>query len=138
MNRIILIGNLTHSPELKSTPNGVSVCEFDIAVNEKRGGQDNTLYFHVSAWRGLGESCARYLEKGRKVYVSGPLSYRTYQGRDGSTKVQLQVTANEVEFLSARNDDQTAGGYATPAAPAPAPAEPSGMMPIDPGDDLPF
>ena len=138
MNKLILIGNLTKAPELRATKNGEQVCNFDIAVNEKRGGQDNTMYFRVAAWRQLGENCARYLAKGRKVFVSGPLSYRTYQGNDGSTRVQLEVTADDVEFLSSRNDDQ-AGGYSAPAAPAaPAPAEPSGMMPVQMDDELPF
>lgn len=140
MNKIILIGNLTKPPELRATKKGETVCNFDIAVNEKRGGQDNTLYFRVNAWRQLGENCAKYLAKGRKVFVSGPLSYRTYQAGDGSTRVQLEVTAEDVEFLSSRNDDQAAGGYAAPAAPtypATAQAEPSGMMPVE-DDDLPF
>ena len=138
MNKLILIGNLTKAPELRATPQGVQVCNFDIAVNEKRGGQDNTLYFRVNAWRGLGESCAKYLAKGRKVFVSGPLSYRTYQAGDGSTRVQLEVTAEEVEFLSGRNDDQAAGGYAAPAAPAPAPAVPNSGYTAVETDELPF
>ena len=139
MNKIILIGNLTKPPELRATPNGVTVCNFDIAVNDKRGGQDNTMYFRVNAWRGLGESCAKFLAKGRKVFVSGPLSYRTYQAGDGSTRVQLEVTAEDVEFLSSR-EEQAAGGYAAPAAPAPAPAVPNGgAMPVDMDDsELPF
>jgi len=137
MNKIILIGNLTKPPELRATPQGVTVCNFDIAVNEKRNGQDNTMYFRVNAWRGLGESCAKFLAKGRKVFVSGPLSYRTYQANDGSTRVQLEVTAEDVEFLSSRNDDQAAAP-AAPAAPAPAPAVPnSGYTEVE-TDELPF
>ena len=139
MNKLILIGNLTKAPELRATPQGVQVCNFDIAVNEKRGGQDNTLYFRVNAWRGLGESCAKYLAKGRKVFVSGPLSYRTYQAGDGSTRVQLEVTAEEVEFLSGRNDDQAGGAPVAPAAPTyPAPAvTDSGYTAVE-TDELPF
>ena len=140
MNKIILIGNLTKPPELRATPQGVTVCNFDIAVNEKRNGQDNTLYFRVTAWRSLGESCAKYLAKGRKVFVAGPLSYRTYQGNDGSTRVQLEVTAEDIEFLSSRNDDQAAGAPAAPAAPAPAPAAPApqSYIPVDDDSELPF
>jgi len=138
MNKIILIGNLTKPPELRATPKGEQVCNFDIAVNEKRGGQDNTLYFRVTAWRQLGENCARYLSKGRKVFVSGPLSYRTYQAGDGSTRVQLEVTADDVEFLSSRNDEQAAGGYAAPAAPVPAPAVPNSGYTAVETDELPF
>ena len=136
MNKIILIGNLTRDPESRTTPSGHTVCNFDIAVNERRGGQDNTLYFRVAAWDKTGESCQRYLSKGRKVFVAGPLSARTYQANDGTTRVSLEVNANDVEFLSSRNDDQ-AGGYApAPAAPAPM-AQSSGFTAVE-TDELPF
>ena len=136
MNKIILIGNLTRDPETRTTPSGHSVCNFDIAVNDRRGGQENTLYFRIAAWDRTGESCQRFLSKGRKVFVSGPLSYRTYQANDGTTRVSLEVNANDVEFLSSRNDDQ-AGGYApAPAAPAPM-AQSSGFTAVE-TDELPF
>ena len=138
MNKIILIGNLTRDPETRTTPSGHSVCNFDIAVNDRRGGQENTLYFRVAAWDKTGESCQRYLSKGRKVFVAGPLSYRTYQANDGTTRVSLEVNANDVEFLSSRADDQAAGGYrpAAPSAPAPM-AQNSGFTAVE-TDDLPF
>ena len=137
MNKIILIGNLTRDPESRTTPSGHTVCNFDIAVNERRGGQDNTLYFRVAAWDKTGESCQRYLSKGRKVFVAGPLSARTYQANDGTTRVSLEVNANDVEFLSSRNDDM-AGGYNAPAASAPAPmAQSSGFTAVE-TDELPF
>ena len=136
MNKIILIGNLTRDPESRTTPSGHTVCNFDIAVNERRGGQDNTMYFRISAWDRTGESCQRYLSKGRKVFVAGPLSARTYQANDGTTRVSLEVNANDVEFLSSRNDDQ-AGGY-SPAPSAPAPmAQSSGFTAVE-TDELPF
>nr|MBR4279821.1 single-stranded DNA-binding protein [Clostridia bacterium] len=137
MNKIILIGNLTRDPESRTTPSGHTVCNFDIAVNERRGGQDTTTYFRISAWDRTGESCQRYLSKGRKVFVAGPLSARTYQANDGTTRVSLEVNANDVEFLSSRNDDM-AGGYTAPAASAPAPmAQSSGFTAVE-TDELPF
>ncbi len=142
MNKIILIGNLTRDPELRTTPNGITVCDFTIAVNDRRAarnqqsGQDTAQFFRVSAWRQLGENCQRYLRKGGKVFVSGPLTARTYQANDGTTRVSLEVTADDVEFLSSRNDDQ-AGGYApAPAAPAPM-AQSSGFTAVE-TDELPF
>ena len=141
MNKIILIGNLTRDPELKTTPNGYSVCEFTIAVNDRNArrqpnGQESAQFFRISAWRQLGENCQRYLAKGRKVFVSGPLTARTYQANDGTTRVSLEVQADDVEFLSSRNDDQ-AGGYApAPAAPAPM-AQSSGFTAVE-TDELPF
>lgn len=145
MNKIILIGNLTRDPELRTTPNGYSVCDFTIAVNRRNRGQqaDGTQndadFFRISAWRQLGENCKNYLAKGRKVYVSGPLSCRTYTANDGTTRVSLEVTADEVEFLSSRNDAQ---GYGA-AAPAPAAEQPAASQaPADfttvESDDLPF
>jgi len=143
MNKIILIGNLTRDPELRTTPNGITVCNFDIAVNDRRGRnqqngqQEQTQYFRITVWRQLGETCQRYLAKGRKVFVSGPLTARTYQANDGTTRVSLEVTADDVEFLSSRNDDQ-AGGYSAPAASAPAPmAQASGFTAVE-TDELPF
>ena len=143
MNKIILIGNLTRDPELRTTPNGITVCNFDIAVNDRRsrnqqnGQQEQTQYFRITVWRQLGETCQRYLAKGRKVYVSGPLTARTYQANDGTTRVSLEVTADDVEFLSSRNDDNMAGGYApAPAAPAPM-AQNSGFTAVE-TDELPF
>ena len=133
MNKIILIGNLTADPVLRATPQGISVCDFTIAVNRRTRSQQDVNsndadFFRISAWRQLGENCAKYLAKGRKVYVSGPLSARTYQASRGETRVSLEVTADEVEFLSARTD--TAPGF----IPAAQPAE---YTPVE-TDELPF
>lgn len=133
MNKIILIGNLTKPPELRATPSGVMVCNFDIAVNDKRDGQDNTQYFRITAWRQLGENCAKYLEKGRKVFVSGPLTCRTYNASDGSPRYQLEVTADDIEYLSARGDDARTGQTTYPAPMIPA----SDYTPVE-TDELPF
>ena len=127
MNKVILIGNLTRDPELRTTPAGDSVCSFTVAVNRRRGsnaeaGQPEADFFRVSVWRQQGENCAKYLSKGRKVYVSGPVTCRTYVGNDGQTRASLEVTANEVEFLSSRNDQGEAPVSYAPAAPAPRPA----------------
>ena len=101
MNKAIIIGNLTRDPEMHTanTAKGpVPVCHMTVAVSRKGEGAD---YFRVKAWRGLGESCGRYLTKGRKVYVSGPVSAHTYQTQSGETRVVLEINAEDVEFLSA-------------------------------------
>lgn len=147
MNKIILIGNLTRDPELRTVNDGISVCDFTIAVNDRRGrsaqqngGQDTAQFFRVTAWRQLGENCAKYLAKGRKVFVSGPLTARTYQANDGSTRVSLEVQAVDVEFLSSRNDDGM-GGYASAAPASAASAAPTaqnnGFTAVE-TDELPF
>ena len=99
MNKLVLTGNLTRSPELRSTPNGIPVCTFTIAVNGRKS-DDPTAYFRITVWRQLAEICNRYLTKGKKVFVSGPVSVSTYTAKDGSTKASLEVTAEDVEFLS--------------------------------------
>lgn len=99
MNKIIAIGNLVANPELRSTPNGVPVCTFTIAVNGRKQGAPAT-FFRVTAWRQLGENCNRYLAKGKKVFVSGPVSVSTYTAKDGSARASMEITADDVEFLS--------------------------------------
>lgn len=142
MNKLTIIGNLTRDPELRVTPNGVNVCDFSVAVNRRlsaqqkaNGQQQEADFFRVTAWRELGENCSKYLAKGRKVAVIGPVSVRTYTGNDGVTRASLEVTADEVEFLTPRDQQgappETAQGYAAPsAAPAPGYAQaPQGYAP---------
>lgn len=105
MNKITLIGNLTNQPEKRATPNGTSVTSFTIAVN-RRGQDKQTDFFRINAWRGLADSCAKFLSKGRKVAVVGELQARTYEAKDGKTKVSLDVQADEVEFLSPAEQKQ--------------------------------
>ncbi len=139
MNKLTIIGNLTRDPELRTTSSGVNVCTFTVAVNRRRSGNSNQPeadFFRVSAWRQLGENCQRYLAKGRKVAVVGAVSVQTYTGNDGTTRASLEVNADDVEFLSSRNED---AGY-TPAAPSQSvPAAPAmnGFEEVD-DEDLPF
>ena len=100
MNKLFLIGNLTKDPETRTTPNGKTVCNFDIAVNDRQG---NPTYFRISAWEKQGENCQRYLSKGKKVSVVGPVSARAYTDRNGKANVSIEVAANEIEFLSPRD-----------------------------------
>ncbi len=135
MNKLLIIGNLTRDPETRATQSGKTVCSFDVAVNDPRGDQEKPTYFRVSAWGKTGESCQRYLSKGRKVFVSGPLSYRTYQASDGTTRVTLEVTANEVEFLSNRNEGNANSTFQT-AKNSPL-TVPNGYTAVE-TDELPF
>ena len=139
MNKLTIIGNLTRDPELRTTSTGLNFCSFTVAVNRRRSANSNQPeadFFRVTAWRQLGEICQRYLAKGRKVAVVGSVSVSTYTGNDGTTRATLEVTADDVEFLSSRNDD-AAGGYA-PAAPVQAaPVMEKGFQEVD-DEDLPF
>ena len=110
MNHLIIIGNLTRDPELRTTPNGTNVCSFTVAVNRRQKnsqGQTEADYFNVSAWRELGVNCANYLAKGRKVAVTGSVSVRTYQRNDGGYGANMEVQASNVEFLSPKGEVMT-------------------------------
>lgn len=103
MNKLTIIGNLTRDPELRTTQQGLAVCDFTVAVNRRKG--DESDFFRVTAWRQLGENAAKYLAKGRKVCVVGPVSARTYTTNNGETRVSLEITAEDVEFLSPRTTE---------------------------------
>lgn len=102
MNRLVIIGNLTRDPELRTTSAGVNACTFTVAVNrrKKAEGQQEADFFRVTAWRGLADVCQQYLTKRSKVAVTGSVAVSTYQASDGSTRASLDVTADSVEFLS--------------------------------------
>lgn len=115
MNKLTIIGNISKEPELRTTQSGLSVCTFSVAVNRRKTqeGQPDADFFRVTAWRQLGENCAKYLEKGKKVCVVGPVSVSTYKAQDGSTRASLEVTADDVEFLTPKGEDTAAGPRST-------------------------
>lgn len=98
----MIIGNLTANPEKRTTQSGKQVCTFTVAVNRRTDGAD---YFRVSAWDKLGENCASYLTKGRKVAVTGAVSVNAYTDKDGNARGQIEVTARDVEFLSPKTEE---------------------------------
>jgi single-strand DNA-binding protein len=110
INVVAITGNLTRDPELRSTPNGTSVCKLRVAVNSRRkDGQtgewiDKPNYFDVTVWGAQGENCANYLSKGRPVAVEGRLEWREWEAQDGSGKRQaVEIIANSVQFLGSRD-----------------------------------
>ena len=131
MNRLTIIGNLVRDPELRTLSSGVSVCSFTVAVNRRRKaeGQPEADFFRVSAWRQLGENCAKYLEKGRKVAVVGSVEARAYQANDGTTRARLEVNADDVEFLSSRNEQSENALVST---------DDTGMLDVTDSEDVPF
>ncbi len=120
MNKLTIIGNLTADPELRTIPSGINVCTFTVAVNRRFSSnkeERQTDFFRVTAWRQLGETCSRYLSKGRKVAVIGEVTARAFEGKDGQPRASLEVTADDVEFLSPREQGgmlpHQQGGYAS-------------------------
>ncbi len=104
LNKVQLIGNLTRDPELRYTPNGNAVCSFSIATNRNwttdSGEKREEVDFHrIIAWNKLGELCSQFLVKGRKVYVEGRLTTRTWTGQDGAQKSTTEVIINDMILL---------------------------------------
>jgi single-strand DNA-binding protein len=114
-NKIIIVGNLGRDPELRYTPQGVAVCSFSMATNEKRRDksgemQDVTTWFKVTLWRERAETAAKYLTKGSPVYVEGRLRIEEWTDRDNNNRYTLDVQATDMQFIGSRADS-SGGDY---------------------------
>lgn len=108
MNHIVLIGRLTRDPELRYTPNGVAVANFDLAVDRpttNQQGERQTDFIRIVVWQKQAELCANYLKKGRLVGIEGRLQIRNYETQDGQKKRVAEVVANYVQFLDRNRDE---------------------------------
>jgi len=153
INRVIITGNLTSDPELRSLSNGTSVCKLRVAVNTRR--KDNSTgewvdkpnFFDVTVWGAQGENSARYLSKGRPVAIDGRLEWREWQDQQGNKRQSIDIIADTVQFLGGRDEGASPGGGGFAArsdipadtsdfgAPSPAPVG-GGAATGD--DDIPF
>ncbi|HAJ38777.1 MAG TPA: single-stranded DNA-binding protein [Chloroflexi bacterium] len=122
--QITLIGNLGRDPEMRYTPTGVAVTSFTLAVNRRWTGQDGqqqdkTTWFRVTAWRKLAETASQYLTKGSKVLVIGTVEEpQAYIDREGQPRASLEVTAQDIRFLSTRGEGMESHSGHTGAAAA--------------------
>ncbi len=111
-NKVILGGRLTNDIELKSTPAGVPVATFSIAVNRrfqsKETAQQQTDFFNVTAWRGTAEFVSRYFHKGSSICVIGSLQNRSWTDNNGQKRYATDIIADEVQFVDSKNDAQSA------------------------------
>src|ERR671930_1199907 len=115
INRVVLTGNLTRDPELRSTPSGTSVCSLRVACNTRRRGaggewEDKPNYFSVTVWGAQGENCARYLSKGRPVAIDGRLEWREWETQDGQKRQGIDTIADTVQSLSSQREDGGGNG----------------------------
>lgn len=103
-----IIGNLTADPQSHVAPSGKEVCNFTVAVNRRNRvqGQPEADFFRCAAWENKAKVCQQYLSKGRKVCVMGPVSVSTYTAQDGTTRANMEVFAEKVEFLGGGNNTQ--------------------------------
>ena len=112
LNKVMLIGNVGQDPELRYTPDGNPVANFSIAVNRRRRVgeeyKDETEWFNIVCFSRTAENVNQYLSKGQKVYVEGRFQSSEYVGQDGNQRKSFEVIANEVTFLSTRNEAESA------------------------------
>jgi len=131
INRVIITGNLTADPELRSLPSGTSVCKLRVAVNTRRkdgaSGEwvDKPNYFDVTVWGAQGENCAKYLAKGRGVALDGRLEWREWESEAGKRSA-VDIIADTVQFLG--------GGQEGSGAPAARSFTPQSDVPVDTSD----
>jgi single-strand DNA-binding protein len=128
LNRVQLIGNLTRDPELRYTPSGTAVCSFGLATNRSwttdTGEKHEETEFHrIVSWNKLAELCSQFLVKGRKVYVEGRLSTRSWTGQDGQQRSTTEVVIDDMILLDSRGQQQ--GTQPVAPAVAPRPEEPA-------------
>jgi single-strand DNA-binding protein len=160
VNVVVVTGNLTKDPELRSTTGGMSVCEMRVAVNSRRKDQsgqwvDKPNYFDVVVFGAQGENCANYLSRGRPLAVEGRLDWREWEAKEGGGKRQaVQIIANSVQFLGSRDgggapSGNGGGGQQQQQQPqqsyspqqSDVPADESDFGPVSTGgqeDDIPF
>lgn len=154
INRVLMTGNLTRDPELRSLPSGTSVCSMRIACNTRRkdnaSGEwvDKPNYFDVTVWGAQGENAARYLSKGRPIAIDGRLEWREWEAQDGTKRQATDIIADSVQFLGGREDGGGSGGSGGGAprssaggqsAGEPMQAQDFGDIPATaPDDDIPF
>ena len=133
INRVVLTGNLTADPELRSLPSGTSVCSLRIACNTRRKNgstgewEDKPNYFNVTVWGAQGENCARFLSKGRPVAIDGRLEWREWEAQDGTKRQTIDIIADSVQFLGSR-EEAPPGGFAGSRDAR------GGEVPVDEGD----
>lgn len=104
-NRIILVGNLVADPELKTTPNGVTVTRFRIAVNRRFAKNGETDFFDIVAWRNTAEFVCKFFSKGKPILVSGALQNRTWTDSEGAKRFATEIVADEVTFVEGKRDN---------------------------------
>jgi single-strand DNA-binding protein len=147
-NRIVLVGRLTRDPELRATPDGISVVRFRLAVNRsaRTGEEQQTDFFDIVAFRQLADTVANYMTKGKLVLVEGKLHMRSYTDREGNRRTAYEIVADTVRFLERLREGEpevatevpASTAVQRPAAAVPAPPPIEEPEPIDDYNDIEF
>jgi single-strand DNA-binding protein len=123
LNKVMLIGRLTADPEVRTTPQGITVASFSVATNrvwkDQQGNQQDRTEFHnIVTWRRLAEICAQYLTKGKQVYLEGHLQTRSWAGQDGKKNYRTEIVADNMIMLGNRSDSGSAPAPRAASTPA--------------------
>ena len=141
-NKVILVGNMVADPELKTTPNGVPVTNFSIAVSRRfqaKEGQQDVDFINIVCWRQNAEFVKRFFNKGRSILVCGQLQSRSWTDNNGQKRYNLEVVADEVSFVDRKPDGQSAPiGQSSAPAPYSNAGESISFEEMSTDDDLPF
>ncbi len=139
-NLVVLTGRLTADPELKTTPNGISVTTFSIAVNRnyRSGGDNQTDFINIVAWRQTAEFVTKYFKKGNLIGIEGSIQTRSYTDKNGNKRTAFEVVANNVQFVESKRDSAPAGDVAAPASFSNADSNDFADLGDATDDDLPF
>ena len=134
LNRIVLLGRLTADPEIKTTPNGVSVATFTVAVDRSftaKGQEKQTDFIPVVAWRATADFIGKYFQKGSLIAVDGSLQTRKFTDKQGNNRTAFEVIVDQVSFAGSKNDSSAAP---TQRPAAQQPQQRSNNIDVDFGD----
>ena len=147
-NKVIMMGRIVNDPELKTTPQGVNVCSFRIAVDRRftpKGEERKSDFFNVVAWRQQAEFVNRYFSKGRMILVEGEMTTRNYTDKNGNPATWYEIVADRLSFTGEKSQGGSYNDYAASAPSAPAPQAPTAPQQAPapdfssaPTDDYPF
>jgi single-strand DNA-binding protein len=142
VNKVILIGRLGKDPEIRSTPNGTTVCKFSLATDDRwtdKSGekQERTEWHNIVAWGKLAEICGQYLRKGKLVYIDGAIRTDSWDDKEtGQKKYRTEIVANSMQMLGPKGEDEGGGGsYAGARRGSSAPAS---APPAEDDEEVPF
>jgi single-strand DNA-binding protein len=138
VNKVIIVGNLGRDPEVRYSQGGMAICNFSVAVSERKkdgedGWKDVVEWFRVKCFGKQAENAGQYLAKGKQVYVEGRLEQSKYKDKEGNERLSVDVVANTIQFLGGKGEGKASAGGAHAPAPDAPPAS-DGFV----DDDLPF
>ena len=139
-SKVIIVGNVTRDPELRSTPSGTQVCSFSVAVNrsyrDNSGSQvENVSFFDCSAWGKQGETIAQYVKKGSGILVSGRLEQRSWEDKEGQKRSRVEIVVEDFNFIGGNGDGGSYEGGSSRGSKAASKAASDDVAPDDIAED---